>query len=147
MATRREALFFRHLKHAKDMGPESECQTVVHVLIADDHALVRESVRHLIESYPDLRVIGEARNGADAVKLARQLRPQIVLMDFNMPIMDGTEAARTIAQEILGVKIVGMSVHPEAERLMRQAGAYAHVEKSELLTRLYPTVRMAVAAE
>ena len=78
------------------------------MLIADDHALVRESVRHLIESYPDLRIIGEARNGADAVKLARQLRPQIVLMDFNMPIMDGTEAVRTIAQEIPGVKIVGM---------------------------------------
>ena len=51
-------------------------QTVVDVLIADDHALVRESVRHLIESYPDFPVIGEARNGADAVKLARQLRPR-----------------------------------------------------------------------
>ena len=66
-------------------------------------------------------------------------------MDFNMPIMDGTEAARTISQELPGIKIVGMSVHPEAERLMRKAGACAHVEKSELFTTLYPTVRVALA--
>ena len=128
------------------MGSESERHAVAHVLIADDHALVREALRQLIESYPDLRVIGEAKNGADAVKLALELRPHIVLMDFNMPVMDGREAARAISQEISGVKIVGMSVHPEAERLMRQAGACAHVEKAELLTKLYPTVRVALAA-
>lgn len=128
------------------MGSESERHAVAHVLIVDDHALVREALRQLIESYPDLRVIGEAKNGADAVTLARELRPHIVLMDFNMPVMDGREAARAISQEISGVKIVGMSVHPEAERLMRQAGACAHVEKAELLTKLYPTVRVALAA-
>ena len=112
---------------------ESESQAVAHVLIADDHPLMREALRVLIASYADLRVVGVANNGADAVKLARELRPHVVLMDFNMPIMDGTEATRAICQETLGAKIVGMSVHPEAERLMRQAGACAHVEKSDLM--------------
>jgi DNA-binding NarL/FixJ family response regulator len=125
---------------------ESEPQTVTRVLIAEDHPLVREALRVLIASYADLQVVGVANNGADAVKLARELRPHVVLMDFNMPIMDGTEATRAICQEILGAKIVGMSVHPEAERLMRQAGACAHVEKSDLMTKLYPTLRIVLAA-
>ncbi len=125
------------------MRPESERHTVTDVLIADDHALVREALRVLIASYADLRVVGVANNGADAVKLARELRPHVVLMDFNMPIMDGTEAARAICQQIPEVKVVGMSVHPEAERLMRQAGACVHVEKSDLMTTLYPALRMA----
>jgi DNA-binding NarL/FixJ family response regulator len=128
-----------------DPGPTFEHETVTRVLIADDSRLVREALRSLIDSYADLRVIGEAKNGADAVSMAAQLRPDIVLMDFQMPLMDGSEAARTICRDFPNIKIVGMSLHPEAEGLMRPAGALAHVEKSQASTTLYAAVRKALA--
>lgn len=125
---------------------ESSPQTVVRVLIAEDHDLVREALRYLIDSYTDLRVIGEAKNGADAVRLAGTLRPDIILLDFHMPVMDGSEAARTIRRHCPDAKIIGMSVHPSAEMLMRQARASAHVEKAEVMTKLYPLVRMVMGS-
>ena len=66
------------------------------VLIADDQALVRVGLRKILESEPDLRVVGEAEDGADAVTAARRLRPDVVLMDIRMPVLDGIESARRI---------------------------------------------------
>lgn len=75
---------------------ESGSQPLTQVLIADDRPLMREALRVLIASYPDLRLVGEANDGAQAVKFTRELRPHVVLMDFNMPNMDGTEVTRAI---------------------------------------------------
>jgi len=125
-------------------GSKSEHETVTRVLIADDHDQVREALRSLVDSYADLRVIGEAKNGADAVSMAAQLQPDIVLMDFQMPLMNGSEAARNISRGFPNIKIVGMSLHPEAEGPMRQAGVSAYVDKSEVWTTLYPAVRRAL---
>ncbi|HEV8250479.1 MAG TPA: response regulator transcription factor, partial [Gaiellaceae bacterium] len=68
------------------------------VLIADDQALVRVGLRKILEAEPDTTVIGEAADGDDAVAAARRLRPDVVLMDIRMPVLDGIEAARRIAQ-------------------------------------------------
>ena len=68
------------------------------VLIADDQALVRVGLRKILESEPQMQVVGEAGNGEEAVALARQVRPEIVLMDIRMPVLDGIEATRRIVR-------------------------------------------------
>jgi CheY-like chemotaxis protein len=65
-------------------------------------------------------------------------------MDFHMPVMDGREATRTIRQELPEIKVIGLSVHPDTEPHMREAGACAHLQKADLLTQLYPAVCTAI---
>ncbi len=74
-------------------------QKRIRILIADDHAIVREGLRALIEAKPDLELVGEAENGDEAVALASSLRPDVVLLDLVMPSMDGTEAVREIMRQ------------------------------------------------
>ena len=106
--------------------------------------MVRQAIRQFVETFQGLQVVGEARNGASAVELAHQLRPHIILMDFHMPVMDGHEATRTIRRELPEVKVIGLSVHPDTEPRMREAGACAHLQKSDLLTQFYPAVCTAI---
>ena len=116
------------------------------VVIADDHSMVRHAIRQFVETYRDLKVIGEACNGARAVELARELRPHIVLMDVHMPVMDGGEAAKAIRRDLPDVKIIGISVDRDMEPRMREAGACACVQKPNLATELYPAIRGAMAS-
>jgi DNA-binding NarL/FixJ family response regulator len=110
------------------------------VVIADDYAMVRHAIRQFVETYRGLKVIGEACNGARAVELAHELRPHIVLMDAHMPVMDGSEAAKAIRQDLPDVNVIGISADPDVESLMREAGVCACVQKSDLATELYPAV-------
>jgi two-component system response regulator DegU len=119
---------------------EPKRQAATRILIADDHDAVRQAIRDFVESRRDFDVIGEARDGARAVELARRLHPHIVLMDFHMPVMNGSEATKVIRQELPDVSVIGLSVHPHTEALMRDAGACAHVQKEELMTELYPAI-------
>lgn len=101
------------------------------LLLVDDHVLVRQGFESILKGYPDLRIVGEAANGREAVEKARTLHPDVVLMDVNMPVMDGIEATRLIKQDLPEITVVGLSVNAntDVERAMRDAGAAAYLTK------------------
>lgn len=78
----------------------------IRLLLADDQTIIRQGLRSLLESKPDLEVVGEASNGEEAIALVRNLRPDVVLMDVRMPIMDGVAATRQICQEFSETKVL-----------------------------------------
>jgi two-component system, NarL family, response regulator NreC len=103
----------------------------ISVLIADDHTVVAEGLRHLVSSQPEMEVVGLAENGRDAVRAAMEARPDIVLMDHAMPILNGTEAARLIRERCADTRIIMLSMYSDAVHVYRalQAGATGYVIK------------------
>jgi two-component system response regulator NreC len=103
------------------------------VLIAEDHAILREGLRALLSSSSDLEVIGEAEDGQEAVNLARQFKPDIILMDLSMPNMNGTEAIRTIKRHNPVTKLIALTVHKTEEyvRATLDAGATGYILKDD----------------
>ncbi len=112
------------------------------VLIADDHVIVREGLRALLEAQPDIKVVGEAADGEEAVKKTREVQPDIVLMDITMPGMNGLEATRQIRQHSPDVKILALTMHEGNEYFFKilDAGASGYFIKggssSELISAL-----------
>jgi DNA-binding NarL/FixJ family response regulator len=103
------------------------------ILIVDDHAVVRRGVRSLLESQPDWEIAGEATTGREAVELAKQLQPDIVVMDLSLPELSGLDATRHILKESPRSEIVVLTMH-HSEELARealQAGARGYVLKSD----------------
>lgn len=113
----------------------------IRILLADDQALLRGTFRLLLDSTPDLEVVGEAGNGREAVKLCEELRPDLVLMDIRMPVLDGLEATRLIAADpaLAGVKVLILTTFEQdeyvAEALRAGAGGFLGkgVDPEELL--------------
>lgn len=103
----------------------------VRILIAEDHAIVRTGIRLLLEAQPDLQVVAEAEDGRRCVELARQLRPDVILMDISMPGMNGFEATAVIRAEQPDVHILGLTMHEDERYFFRllQAGASGYVVK------------------
>ena len=101
------------------------------IMIADDHALFRDSLRSLLEAH-GLEVLGEARNGREAVELARKLKPEVVLMDLSMPEMDGLAATRLISAEMPEVKVVVLTASDEDAKLFEaiKSGAQGYLLKN-----------------
>ncbi len=101
------------------------------LLIADDHPLVREGMRAMIAGEPDLEVVGEATDGAEAFELCRKLRPDLVLMDVHMPRMDGLEATRAIRRERLGAIVLIVTALEGPDYLLEavRAGAAGYILK------------------
>ncbi|MGH8881038.1 MAG: response regulator [Stackebrandtia sp.] len=101
-------------------NPHSVPSAPIRVLIADDEALVRAGFRALVDSAPDLTVVGEAGTGSEAVRLTRQLRPDVVLMDIRMPVMDGLEAMRHIAaDDTAGPHVLIVTTFDQDEHVFR----------------------------
>ena len=103
------------------------------LLIAEDHAILREGLRALLSATPELEIIGEAEDGQEAISLARQFEPHLVLMDLNMPNTNGTEAMRAIKRNNPAIKIIALTVHKSEEyvRATLDAGAVGYVLKDD----------------
>jgi DNA-binding NarL/FixJ family response regulator len=121
----------------------------ISVLLVDDHSLVRRGFRRILEDEADIAVTGEAGDGAEAVRLALELQPQVVVMDCAMPKMNGLEATRKILQKQPQTLVLMLSMHPE-ETLVRQAmdaGARGYVLKNAVDLELGAAIRRVVAGE
>jgi NarL family two-component system response regulator LiaR len=103
----------------------------IRVLITDDHAIVRKGIRALLATEPDIQVVGEASNGAEAVTQARALRPDVILMDLVMPTMDGIEATRAITAEQTGVRVLVLTSFAADDKVFPaiKAGALGYLLK------------------
>jgi PAS domain S-box-containing protein len=119
------------------------------LLIADDHALVREGLRNILQNEPNLQVIAEAADGREAFELCRRLRPDLVLMDSRMPKFDGTVATRMIKAENCATKVLILSAHESVEHLLGavRAGASGYVLKGAPNQRLLGAIRRTLEGE
>jgi len=102
------------------------------VLITEDHALIRESWSRILNDSAHFRVVGECRNAEDAIEMAKALRPMVIMMDINLPGMNGIEATKKIREDVPDSKILGVSLHAQsayAIRIMR-AGATGYITKN-----------------
>lgn len=112
------------------------------VLIADDHTILREGLRALLDASPEITVIGEASDGHEAVQLANQLSPDVVLIDLSMPRMNGTEAIQLIHKRKPELKIIALTVHRTEEyvRATLDAGANGYVLKDDTRNELISSI-------
>jgi len=105
--------------------------TGIRVFLADDHAVVRDGLRALLETQADIRVVGHASNGREAVSLVEKLRPDVVVMDIGMPELNGIDAAAQVRRLLPATHVVILSVHKTSEHIFRalKAGATGYVLK------------------
>src|SRR5215211_6356446 len=122
---------------------------MISVLLADDQRLLREGLRTLLELHPDLRVAGEAGDGAEAERLVEHLRPDVVLMDLRMPIRDGVAATRHISERFPDVRVLVLTTFDDDELVFRsiEAGAAGYLLKDVGSDALAEAVRAASRGE
>jgi two-component system response regulator NreC len=119
----------------------------IKVLIADDHQIMREGLRAMLEKEHDIKIVGEAVDGRMTERLARELLPDVIIMDVAMPDLNGLEATRQIAAELPGVKIIALSMHDDRRFVlnMLKAGAAGYILKDDAFKNLSKAIRMVMA--
>lgn len=123
---------------------ERGIERITRVLVADDHESVRRGIGELIKSEPELELCGEAVNGLEAVEKAHRLKPDVAILDLNMPAMNGLEAARKIVKETPSVEVMVLTVN-DSEQLVEQvlsAGVHGYVLKSDIGRDLVTAIEM-----
>ena len=121
----------------------------IRVMVVDEHDMVRKGLATFLSITADLELAGEARNGAEAVEKCEQIRPDVILMDLRMPVMDGTTATRIIRQRWPDVQVVALTSFQEKELVQEvlQAGAIGYLLKNVTVNQLARAIRDAHAGE
>lgn len=119
----------------------------IRILLADDHKIVREGLRALLEGQPDVKVVAEAEDGRTAVQLAQKLSPDVAIMDVTMPGLNGIEATRRIVAEVPGVRVIALSMHSDRRFVaeMFKAGASGYLLKDCAFEELARAINTVVA--
>ena len=119
---------------------------MIDVLLVDDHPVMRQLLRELLESHDDLTIVGEAGNGEDAVTEVTKLQPSVVIVDITLPTMSGIQATELMKMRSPYSAIIGLTagVQGHTEKAMLAAGAVAIIDKAEVFEALYPAILQAV---
>ena len=117
----------------------------IRIVLVDDHVMVREGLRKMLEGHEDLELVGEAGNGEEAIVLVEHMKPSLVIMDVNMPKMNGIEATSRITRHHPEISVIGLSVNTgqETQRAMLKAGAIALLPKEAAVAELYQFIKKA----
>ena len=120
--------------------------TPVRIVIADDHRIFRSGLKGLLDADPEFRVVGEASDGHEAVAMADTLRPAVVIMDINMPRLNGIEATSRIKAQYPDIRVIGLSVNagPNNKEAMLKAGADMLLTKEAAVEELYRGIQRIV---
>lgn len=119
------------------------------ILLADDHPLLRKALRDLLEQQEDFEIVAEAGDGKEAVRLAIELVPDIIIMDIGMPELNGLEATRQIKAECPNIAILALTIHSDSEHILGilEAGAAGYLTKSVFSDEVVAAIRSVVAGE
>jgi DNA-binding NarL/FixJ family response regulator len=119
----------------------------IRIIIADDHQILRQGLKALLEKEPDMEVVGEAEDGLRTVTLVRELIPQVVVMDIKMPDLNGLEATRQILSVLSGVKVIALSMYADRRFVadMLNAGACAYLLKDCAFEEMAQAIRLAIS--
>jgi DNA-binding NarL/FixJ family response regulator len=113
------------------------------VVLADDHPMIRAGIRSLLRKAPDIEIVGEARNGAEAMRLVEELQPDVLLLDMEMPVLKGIEVARRLRAAGSPVRILALSAHSDRQYIlgMLASGASGYLTKEEGLEKIVEAIR------
>ena len=119
---------------------------MIRLLLVDDHAMMRQGLRSVLESHADIQIIGEASDGQEAIAMADTLRPAVVIMDINMPRLNGIEATAHIKAQHPDIRVIGLSVNagPNNKEAMLKAGADMLLTKEAAVEELYRGIQSVV---
>jgi DNA-binding NarL/FixJ family response regulator len=119
------------------------------MVLADDNETIRQLIKALLETQPDWQVVGEATDGQDAIEKTRELNPDVVILDFDMPGMNGIDATRVIVKEFPGTAVVLLTLHESKTmaRLALRAGARCSLIKSKVAQHLVEVVESVIAPQ
>jgi NarL family two-component system response regulator LiaR len=128
---------------------QPDVQRPITVLLADDHPLLRDALKSTLEREPDIRVVGEAANGEEAVRLAAETQPRVAIIDISMPVLSGIEAAQAIRSQSPQVSVLILTVHDDSEHIRRmlEIGVAGYLTKDALGDQVVQAVRAVASGD
>ena len=121
----------------------------IKVLLADDHTIVRNGIRSLLEDLPDVEIVGEAQDGAEAIEKVKELSPDVLMVDIAMPVMNGLEAAAQISKQFAGTRCLMLSMHNNEDYILKsvEAGAFGYLLKDTTREEMVRALRTVAGGE